>query len=170
MLHPGMLALGLLCLAVPATAQTDTTRPSPAAMREMVVRWNTDWARARIARDTATLERMLPASYTARLGAATMSRAEFIASVKSPPPEITLSRFEPLVLTVQGDSAGYTAVIQEKLEFTRRADDGTLDRRSALWVIKDRWERVGGTWQLVLGEVVGNETWRGGTRPPFQDW
>ena len=170
MLHPGVLALGLLCLAVPATAQTDTTRPSPAAMREIVVRWNADWARARLSKDTAALERMLHSSYTARFGPTTMSRAEFLESAKSPPPEITLTRFEPLVLTVQADSAGYTAVIQEKLEFTRRADDGTLDRRSALWVIKDRWERVGGTWQLVLGEVVGNETWRGGARPPFQDW
>jgi hypothetical protein len=169
-LHPALFAVGLLCLAVPATAQTDTTRPSPAAMREMVVRWNADWARARLARDTAALERMLPSGYTAKFGEATMSRAEFMETVKSPPPEITLSRFEPLVLTVQGDSAGYTAVIQEKLEFTRRADDGTMDRRSALWVIKDRWERVGGSWQLVLGEVVGNETWRGGTRPPFRDW
>ena len=165
-----VLLAPLLSPAGPAFAQADTTRPTPAAMREIVVRWNADWARARMSGDTATLERMLPAEYTASFGGATMSRAEFMESVKAPPPEITLTRFEPRVLTVQADSAGYTAVIQEKLEFTRRAEDGTVDRRAALWVIRDRWERVDGRWQLVLGEVVGNETWRGGARPPFRDW
>lgn len=91
-------------------------------------------------------------------------------SVLAPPPGVTVTRFEARVLTMQPDSTAWVAVIQEKLEFTRRGDDGTVDRRSALWVIKDRWERAGDQWQLVLGEVVGNETWRGGARPPFADW
>ena len=170
MLHPGIIALGLLCLAVPAAAQTDTTRPSPATMREIVVRWNADWGKARLALDTAVLERMLPASYTARVGGETMSREEFMNVAKSPPPEIHLTRFDASVLTVQPDSTWWIATVQEKLEFTRRNEDGTLERRAALWIIKDRWEKVNGQWAPVFGEVVGNETWRKGARPPFSDW
>ena len=169
--RPALLSLSLALLPLPLTAQTsDTARMTPAAMREIVTRWNNEWSRARVALDTATLERMLPPQYTARLGTQVMSRQEFMGSVLAPPAGVTLTRFEARVLTVQPDSTAWVAVIQEKLEFTRRADDGTIDRRSALWVIKDRWEQVDGRWQLVAGEVVGNETWRNGVKPPFQDW
>jgi hypothetical protein len=170
--HPRSFAAALLLLsAAPAAAQTaDTTRPTNAAMRDIIVRWNADWGRARLSGDTATLERMLPASYTAKFGDQTMSREEFLASAKSPPPEVTLTRFDAKVLTVQSDSTGWTATIEEKLEFTRRGENGAVDHRSALWVIRDRWERVNGQWALVMGEVVGNETWRNGAKPPFGDW
>ena len=169
--RPTLLCLSLALLPLPLAAQaSDTARMTPAAMREIISRWNAEWGRARVARDTATLERMLPASYTARFGNQTMTREEFMASAKSPPPEVTLTRFDATVLTVQPDSTAWIATVEEKLEFTRRSDDGTLDRRSALWVIRDRWEQVDGRWQLVVGEVVGNETWRNGVKPPFQDW
>jgi hypothetical protein len=163
-------ALFLVCTAPIAAGQAGGPEPGNAAMREIVVRWNAEWGRARVALDTATLERMLPANYTAAVGGATMSREEFMAVAKSPPPEIHLTRFDSRVLTIQPDSTGWIATIQEKLEFTRKSDDGTLDRRAALWIIKDRWEKVNGQWMPVFGEVVGNETWRNGARPPFADW
>ena len=143
---------------------------TPAAMRDIVVRWNEDWGRARLALDTATLERMLPAEYTASVGGETMSREDFMAVAKSPPPEIRLTRFDTRVLTIQPDSTWWVATIQEKLEFTRKNQDGTLDRRAALWIIRDRWDKVNGQWRLVHGEVIGNETWRNGAKPPFADW
>ena len=149
---------------------TAPAKPTKAEVREVVTRWNADWAKARLATDTAAFQRMLPAEYVAVFNGDTMPRKAFLAGISAPPPGVKLARFDVTVLTVGESGDGWDAVIEEKLEIDRTASDGRVERTYHVWVIRDRWRNVDGRWSLASGDVVSTEGWRGGTRPPFTDW
>lgn len=139
-------------------------------IRDTIVAWNAAWGQARMAVDTAAFNRLLSANYSASMNGQPMSRAEFLAGVSAPPPGVTMTRFDVRVLAIVRTQDGWDAVIEEKIEFDRRAADGTTEHTFHLWVIRDHWTQVNGRWEMVRGEVIGNESWRGGSRPPFSDW
>jgi hypothetical protein len=155
-----------------STALTAPTAPTidKSEIRTIIAGWNERWGKARLALDSATLERMLPPDYYAVFGGERMDRATFIEGVLNPPAGIVLRRFDPAVLSVHQSGDEWIAVIEEKLEVDRTGEDGTVQRTYHLWIIKDVWKQVDGEWVLVSGEVVSNEGWRGGSRPPFEDW
>ena len=165
-----------VAVATPCAAQGQQPPAGPGGLtkgqrRDTIAAWNHAWGRARVALDTATFQRMLHPSYVAVMGPGQeMSRADFLAGISAPPPGVVLKRFDVEVLTVVPRDSVFEAVIQEKLEIERRAQDGSTFVTKHLWIIKDTWRQVDGKWAMVRGEVVANEGWRGVEQVPFTDW
>ena len=162
--------LALALFVTPGLSAQAPPKPTNAEVREAVTQWNDEWAKARLATDTATFQRMLPAAYVAIMNGDTMSRQQFLAGISAPPAGLKLARFDVKVLTVAETPTGWAAVIEEKLEIDRTGADGKTTRTYHVWVIRDLWKQVDGRWMLESGEVIGTEGWRGGARPPFRDW
>ena len=169
-----LLLLSAVVAPVGAQGQPQPTTPgglTKSQMRDTIAAWNQAWGRARVALDTAAFQRMLHPQYVAVMGPGEeMSRADFLAGISAPPPGVVLKRFDVTVLTTVPSDSAWVAVIEEKLEIERRAQDGTPFTTKHLWIIKDTWRQVDGRWAMVRGEVVANEGWRGTEQPPFVDW
>lgn len=167
------VAMGVLALvarATPAAAQ-EAPAVSAAAAREAIAEGNRAWGRARVAYDRATFERMLAPDFWVQFPDRRVNRQEFIEQISTRMPGARLTRFDASVLTVEpAPDGGWTAVIQEKLEFERPGPDGRPVKGYALWITRDGWRETGGQWQITSSEAIGVETWRGGATPPFADW
>jgi hypothetical protein len=85
-------------------------------------------------------------------------------------PGVTLTRFDARVLSVEPKGDDWVAIILEKLEFERKADDGKTERVYAVWVTRDAWRKVSSDkWVFLFSEEVGHEQWQG-TIPPLANW
>lgn len=169
MLKPVILACMLAGVAGQAMAQ-DSTKLDKSQVRDIAARWNDEWAKARLAVDTAAFERLLPSDYFALMDGERMGREEFIAGISAPPAGVKLRRFDVRILTVSESADGWSVLVQEKLEIDRTSPEGVTVTTYHLWIIRDLWKQVDGRLRLASGEVVSTEGWRGGTRPPFIDW
>lgn len=169
MLKSVLFACMLSGLAGQAIAQHSTTLDK-SQVRAIAARWNDEWAKARLAVDTAAFERLLPRGYFALMDGERMDREQFIAGISAPPPGVKVTRFDARILTVSEAADGWSVLVQEKLEIARTSPEGVTARTYHLWIIRDLWKPADGTLQLASGEVVSTEGWRGGTRPPFADW
>jgi hypothetical protein len=85
-------------------------------------------------------------------------------------PRSRLTRFDAEILTVQKTEDGWSVVITEKLESERVTDDGKTERVCGLWVTRDGWRETDEGWVATFSEVIGNEGWAPGQRPPFKSW
>lgn len=163
-------------IAAPCAAQGQQPPAGPggltkAQMRDTIAAWNHAWGRARVAMDTVAFRRMLHPQYIAVMAPGEeMTAAEFIGAISAIPSGTTLKRFDVTVLTVIPRGDAWEAVIEEKLEIERPAQNGTFFTTKHLWIIKDTWRQVDGKWAMVRGEVVATEGWRGVEQVPFTDW
>jgi hypothetical protein len=143
------------------------TNTSASHAREAIQAGNVLWGAARVALDRAAFERMLAPGFQVFLRGRRLGRREFIDEVARHPPNRRLTRFEATVLTVQPSSDDWAAIILEKLEY-RRASTGTTD--FVLAITRDRWRRSAEGWEVHSSELIGEERWCDGERPPMADW
>ena len=127
-----------LMLLIPAgQAAEESTKPDVVEMRKIIEEGNAVWGKARVAVDTAVFERMLAPDFYVQLPGHKLTRQEFLHGISSAPAGVTLTRFDPTVLTVQADGDAWVATILEKMEYERKAADGKVEKVFALWVTRD---------------------------------
>ncbi len=148
-------------------AEADAPKLSLAEARKIITDGNREWGRARVALDKAAFERTLAPDFYVQMPDQKISRQEFLDMISSHPKGGRLVRFDASVLTVEPSADGWVAVIQEKLEYERADGKGKV---YAYWITRDNWKKAGDRWVVTYSEAIGNEAWRDGAKPPFQDW
>ena len=117
-----------------------------------------------------TFEAMLDAAFYVVVDERRYSRDEFMTMILRKDSDRKLTRFDVNVLTVRKAEDGWTAVITEKIEVERTAEDGTVEKAYSLWVTRDGFRQDGDQWIVTYSEAIGYENWFAGTKPPFEDW
>ena len=171
-----LLVVLLALWTLNAASQTSATNPSTSAstltvaeVRKIINENNAAWSKARLAYDRATAEKMLAPDFFVVLPDRKHTRQEFLDMVAHKPPAGGLTRFEPIILTVQASGDAWVAIIQEKLEYERPGADGKMEKGYALWVTRDTWKKTGDAWQALSSEAISNERWQGAP-PPIANW
>ena len=146
-------------------------QPNPGAVeaRKTIQEGNTEWGKARVAHDRATFEKMLAPDFYVQLPDKKVSRQEFMDLISTRPPNSRLTRFDPIVLTVEPAGSEWEAVILERLESERTTADGKSQKIFVLYVTKDTWRKTGEKWQILSSAVVSNEMWTDNP-PPLSLW
>jgi Domain of unknown function (DUF4440) len=160
-------AVLLVALVASMSRGQPVPRLTPAEARKGIAEANREWGKARVAFDRPTFEKMLAPDFYVALEGKKVPRQEFLEMISTPSPGSRLTRFDVRVLTLQPWEDGWAAVIEEKLEFERADGKG---KSYNLWITRDGWKKVGDRWVAYFSEAVGNEAWRQGATPPFQDW
>jgi hypothetical protein len=170
--------LRYFCAAVLLVLSTLSAYPQNAAnvpaltvadVRKIINDNNAVWSKARLAYDRATAEKMLAPDFFVVLPDRKHTRQEFLDMVAHKPPAGGLTRFEPIVLTVEPSGDAWAAIIEEKLEWERPNATGKMEKGYALWVTRDTWKKIGDQWQALSSEAISNEHWKG-TPPPIANW
>jgi hypothetical protein len=138
--------------------------------RKAIQDGNVEWGRARVAIDKNAFEKMLAPTLYVQVGGRRLSRQQFIDRISSPPPGVTLTRFDARVLTVAPNGHDWVAIIPEKIEFERKDASGKTEKEYWAWVTRDGWRKVAGdSWLILSSEEVSHENWKG-TPPPLANW
>jgi len=137
--------------------------------RRVIQEGNTEWGKARVAHDRATFEKMLAPDFYVQLPEKKVSRQEFMDLISTRRPNTKLTRFDPIVLTVDPAGDGWEAVILERLESERTTTEGKSQKIFVLYVTKDKWQKTGEKWQIHSSAVVSNEMWTDNP-PPLSLW
>jgi hypothetical protein len=138
--------------------------------RKAIQDGNVEWGRARVAIDKNAFEKMLAPTLYVQVGGRRLSRQQFIDRISSPPPGVTLTRFDARVLTVAPNGHDWVAIILEKIEFERKDASGKTEKEYWAWVTRDGWRKVAGdSWLILSSEEVSHENWKG-TPPPLANW
>jgi hypothetical protein len=140
-----------------------------AEARRVIEEGNLAWGRARVTIDQEAFERALAATFYAKLPERRLTRAEFIERITHFPAG-RITRFDPMVLTVQREGDTWVAIIMEKLECDRPGVDGKLAKGYTLAVTRDGWKKMGTEWKILFSELISAEMWRDGSRPPMASW
>ncbi len=163
----------LLAATVPAALVGQGSQTvSRAEARKVIQDGNIAWGKARVAIDKNTFEKMLaPApDFYVQLSDRRLTRQEFIDRISSPPPGVTLTRFDASVLTVEPKGDDWVALIFEKLEIDRKDADGKTEREYMVSITRDGWRKVSSDkWLILSSEQVGLERWKGAP-PPLANW
>jgi hypothetical protein len=160
------LILGCQSFLVAQQRQPD---PAAAEARKVIQDGNTAWGKARVAHDRATFEKMLSPDFFVQLPEKKVSRQEFIELISTPLPTAKMTRFDPVVLTVERDGDAWEALILERLESERSTPDGKKQKVFGLFITKDKWQKSGEKWQILSSTVAGNEFWTDNP-PPLSLW
>jgi hypothetical protein len=137
--------------------------------RKVIQKGNTEWGKARVAHDRTTFEKMLAPDFYVQLPDKKVSRQEFVDLISTRRPNTKLTRFDPIVLTVDPAGDGWEAVILERLESERTTTEGKSQKIFVLYVTKDKWQKIGEKWQIHSSAVVSNEMWTDNP-PPLSLW
>lgn len=165
----GIVSLALSTNPLVAQAGPD----DPDTIRRELTAMNAAWSAVRLAYDSVAADSLLVPTFHAALRDRSATRQEFITAVATRSPTSRLVRFDNPILTImKGDSANeWVALVLEKLEYDRRAPDGTITRVYSLWITRDGFRRVApGRWKFMYTQEVMREAWTGGRKPPFPDW
>src|SRR5580704_3179730 len=110
--------------------------------RKAIQDGNVEWGRARVAIDKNAFEKMLAPTLYVQVGGRRLSRQQFIDRISSPPPGVTLTRFDARVLTVAPNGHDWVAIIFEKLEYELKGTNGKTEKEYWAWVTRDGWRKV----------------------------
>lgn len=150
-----------------APADDDSVRLAEA--RRAIEAGNAAWGRARVAVDQAAFERTLAPDFYAQLPGRRLSRSEFIERITRYAYG-RVTRFDPIVLTVQREGNAWVAVVLERIEYDRTGSAGSTTRGYMLAVTRDGWLPSGDGWQVLFTELLGVQTWHEGAPPPLALW
>jgi hypothetical protein len=164
----GLLIMFVLLAQTCLLAQRQPN-PGAAEARKTIQEGNTEWGKARVAHDRTTFEKMLAPDFYVQALDKKVSREEFIDTISKRPPNAKLTRFDPIVLTVEPVGDGWDAVILERLESERTTAEGKSQKIFVLYVTKDTWQKTGEKWQIHSSAVVSNEMWTDNP-PPLSLW
>lgn len=162
-----MVASAVLAVVVAAAAGAQSAPAvSPAEARTGIQASYTEWAKARVALDMATIQRLLAPEFYFQLPDRKVTRQEFIDRV----PSLKLTRFSETVLTVEPRDSGWSAVIVAKAEVEIKDKDGKTGKEYRVLVSRDDWRQVNDhEWALVSSEPLSQERWKD-ERPPIANW
>jgi ketosteroid isomerase-like protein len=161
-----ILASTLLAVIVTAAAGAQSAPAvSSAEARTAIQAGYTEWAKARVALDTNTIERMLAPDFYFQLPDRRLTRQEFIDRVLSS----KTTRFAENVLTVEPRDSDWSVFIFAKVEVETKDKDGKTSKGYRVLVSRDGWRKLNDNqWTLLSSEVLGQQQWQ--ERPPIANW
>jgi hypothetical protein len=144
-----ILVSTLLAVIVTAAAGTQSAPAvSSAEARKAIQVGYAEWAKARVALDMNTIERM-----------------EFINSMAS----LKITRFDASVLTVEPRGNDWSVLIFEKGEVETKDKDGKTSKGYIVLVARDGWRKLNeNQWTLLSSEPLGQQRWL--EIPPIANW
>lgn len=168
-LNPGrrILASTLLGVIVTAAAGAQSAPAvTPAAARTAIQAGYAQWAKARVALDMNTIQRMLAPDFYFQLPDRRLTRQEFIDRA----PSLKITRFSETVLTVEPRDSDWSVFIVAKAEIETKDQEGKTGKEYRVLVSRDGWRRVNDQqWVLVSSEALSQQRWKD-ERPPIANW
>ena len=138
---------------------------SSAEARKAIQAGYAEWAKARVALDMNTIERMLAPDFYFQLPDRKRTRQEFIDSM----PSLKITRFDATVLTVEPRGNDWSVLIFEKVEVETKDKDGKTSKGYRLLVARDGWRKLNDNqWTLLSSEPLGQQRSEG--TPPIANW
>jgi len=161
----------VVLLLLTATTFAQNRPPvTPPEIRQAIADGNIAWGKARVSLDTKTFEQYLAPDFYVQLPDRKITRQEFIDHISKLPPGVTLTRFDAFPLTIEHKDDTWVAIIEDKLEATRKMEDGTVSKLYTLSITRDGWKKTSeGKWIVLFSEQVGVERWQGDP-PPIPGW
>jgi ketosteroid isomerase-like protein len=125
----------------------------------------TEWAKARVALDMNTIERMLAPDFYFQLPDRKLTRQEFIDRMHS----FKITRFDASVLTVEPRGNDWSVVISAKVEEETKDEHGKTSKVYIMLVARDGWRKSNDNqWTLLSSEPLGRQRWQ--ESPPVANW
>ncbi len=161
-----ILVSTLLAVIITAAAGAQSVPAvSSAEARKAIEAGYTEWAKARVALDMNTIERMLAPDFYFQLPDRKLTRQEFIDRMHS----LKITRFDASVLTVEPRGNDWAALISEKGEVETKDDHGKTSKGYIVLVARDSWRKLNDNqWTLLSSEPLGQQRWQ--ERPPIANW
>jgi len=161
-----ILASTLLAVIVTAAAGAQSAPAvSSTEARKAIEAGYVEWAKARVALDMNTIERMLAPDFYFQLPDRKLTRQEFIDRVRS----VKTTRFDASVLTVEPRGNDWSVLIFAKVEVETKDDRGKTSKGYILLVARDGWRKLNDNqWTLLSSESLGRQQWQ--ERPPIANW
>ena len=161
-----ILVSTLLAVIVTAAAGAQSASVvSPAEARTAIQAGYSEWAKARMALDMNTIERILAPDFYFQLPDRKLTRQEFIDRVHS----AQTARFDASVLTVEPRGNDWSVLISAKVEVETKDKDGKTSKGYTMLVARDVWRKVNDNqWTLLSSEPLGRQQWQ--ERPPIATW
>jgi ketosteroid isomerase-like protein len=162
-----ILASTLLAVIVTAAAGAQSAPAvSPAEARTAIQAGYAEWAKARVALDMNTIERMLAPDFYFQLPDRKLTRQEFIDRVHS----AKTIRFDASVLTVEPRGNDWQVLLSAKVEVETKDKDGKTSKGYTMLVARDGWRKLNDNqWTLLSSELLGQQRWKD-ERPPIANW
>ena len=161
-----ILASTLLAVIVTAVAGAQSAPAvSPAEARTAIQAGYATWAKARVALDMSTIERMLAPDFYFQLPDRKLTRQEFIDRV----PSLKITRFSETVLTVEPRDNDWSVFIFAKAEIETKDKEGKTSKEYRVLVARDGWRKLNDNqWTLLSSEPLGQQRWQ--ESPPISNW
>jgi hypothetical protein len=161
-----ILVSRLLAVIVSATAGAQSAPAvSSAEARKAIQVGYAEWAKARVALDRNTIERMLAPDFYFQTPDQKHTRQEFIDSM----PSLKTTRFDASVLTVEPRGNDWSVLIFEKVEVETKDKDGKTSKGYRVLVARDGWRKLNDNqWTLLSSEPLGQQRWQ--ESPPIANW
>jgi len=139
---------------------------SPAEARTAIQAGYAEWAKARVALDMNTIERMLAPDFYFQLPDRKLTRQEFIDRV----PSLKITRFSETVLTAEPRDNDWSVFIFAKAEIETKDKEGKTSKEYRVLVARDVWRKLNDNqWILLSSEPLGQQRWKD-ERPPIANW
>ena len=124
-----------------------------------------EWAKARVALDMNTIERMLAPDFYFQLPDRKLARQDFIDRMHS----LKITRFDASVLTVESRGNDWSVVIFEKGEVETKDDHGKTSKGYIALVARDGWRKLNDNqWTLLSSEPLSQQRWQ--EIPSIANW
>jgi len=161
-----ILAPAFLAVIVTARAGAQSAPAvSPAEARTGIQAGYVEWAKARVALDMNTIQKMLAPDFYFQLPDRKLTRQEFIDRV----PALKITRFAETVLTVEPRDSDWSVFIFAKAEVETTDKDGKTSKEYRVLVSRDGWRKVNDhQWVLLSSEALSQQRWK--ERPPIPNW
>ena len=162
-----ILVSTLLAVIVTATAGAQSAPAvSSAEARKAIQVGYAEWAKARVAMDMTTIERMLAPDFYVQAPDRKHTRQEFIDGM----PSRKITRFDASVLTVEPRGNDWSVLIFEKVEVETKGQDGKTSKGYRVLVARDGWRKLNDNqWTLLSSEPLGQQRWQDEI-PPIANW
>ena len=162
---PFLAATVLAVVVTTAAAAQSTPAVNSAEARKAIENGYIEWAKARLAIDMNTIEKMLAPDFYFQLPDRKKTRQEFIDSV----PSLKLTRFDASVLTVEARGSDWSVVVFEKGEVDVKDKDGKTSKAYIALVARDGWRKINDNqWILLSSEPLAQQRWQ--EKPPISNW
>ena len=139
-----LILVVVLVFAVTSMAQT-LTQIKGGSVEQELIKLENDWNDAMVKRDVAFLDRILADDFMSGQSDGTyLTKAQFIANVKSGDLLVSTAVFDDFKIRVFGDTAVFYCHYIEKS--TTKGKDSSIYSQ---WT--DTWVKIAGRWQCVAG-------------------
>jgi len=152
-------------IVTPAAGAQSVPAVSSAEARKAIEAGYIEWAKARVALDMNTIDRMLAPDFYFQLPDRKLTRQEFIDRMHS----LKITRFDASVLTVELRGNDWVALISEKGEVGTKDDRGKTSKGYIVLVARDGWRKLNDNqWTLLSSEPLGEQRWQESL--PIANW